>query len=128
MRSGPWSPSGFSLVEVLVASVVFVTGVVAVVPLVTWSVRATRLARDTSMATWLAWQKVEELKPFAVETPAREERLDEGGRAVATGVYTRRWRVEAVDADLLRLVVSVSHPTAPGAPVRVAAIRRRLGP
>lgn len=119
---------GFSLVEVLVASVVFITGVAATLPLAAASVRATRLARDMSMATWLAWQKVEELTPFARDTPDSQERVDERGRVDPTGIYVRRWRMDAMDADALRLVVAVHHVSAPGLPVTVATVRRRPEP
>ena len=119
---------GFSLVDVLVASVVFITGVAAILPLAVASVQGTRLARDMSMATWLAWQKIEELTPFARDTPEREERVDERGRVDPTGIYVRRWRVEANGADALRLVVAVHHVSAPGLPVSLATIRRRSKP
>lgn len=116
---------GFSLVDVLVASVVFITGVAAILPLAVVSVQATRLARDTSMATWLAWQKVEELTPFARDTPEVQERVDEHGRVNPTGIYVRRWRVDASGAEALRLVVAVHHVSAPGLQVTVATVRRR---
>jgi type II secretory pathway pseudopilin PulG len=116
---------GFSLVDVLVASVVFITGVAAILPLAVASVRGTRLARDMSMATWLAWQKVEELTPFARDTPERQERVDERGRVAPSGIYVRRWRVDAMGADALRIVAIVHHASAPGLPVTVATIRRR---
>jgi len=119
---------GFSLVDVLVASVVFITGVAAILPLAVASVQGTRLARDMSMATWLAWQRVEELTPFARDTPEREERVDERGRADPAGIYVRRWRVEAMGADALRIIVAVHHVSAPGLPVTLATIRRRPGP
>lgn len=119
---------GFSLIDVLVASVVFMTGVAAVLPLAVGSVRATRLTRDKSMATWLAWQKIEELTPFARRTPESEERVDERGGVSPSGVYVRRWRVDAVGADALRFVVAVHHVLAPGLPVHVATVRRRTDP
>ncbi len=122
------NPRGFSLVDVLVASVVFVTGVAAVLPLAAGSVRDTRLARDRSMATWLAWQRVEELSPLVRPTPPREERVDEAGRVTPAGIYVRRWRVDPVGAETLRLVVTVHHVSAPGVPVSVATVRRRPGP
>jgi type II secretory pathway pseudopilin PulG len=53
---------GTSLVEVLVATLVFAVGAAALVPLVAGSVRATRSARDVGLATWMAWQKLEELR------------------------------------------------------------------
>lgn len=119
---------GFSLVEVLVATTLFVTGVAAALPLAVVSVRATRLARDTSMGTWLAWQKVEELAPMVRRTPPREERMDERGRVQAAGIYVRRWQVDEVGADVLRLVVAVHHVSAPGTPVSIATLRRRTAP
>lgn len=65
--ASPWRRSrqvdtGISLVETLVATVIFVVGVAALVPLITGSIRSTRAARDTGMATWMAWQKLEELR------------------------------------------------------------------
>lgn len=119
---------GFSLVDVLVASMVFMTGVAAVLPLAAGSVRATRLARDTSMATFLAWQKVEALTPDARQAPEVEERIDERGDVSPSGVYVRRWRVDPIGADALRVLVAVHHVSAPGVPVSVATVRRRTGP
>lgn len=116
------------MVDVLVASVVFMTGVAAVLPLAAGSVRATRLARDRSMATFLAWQKVEELTPRARQTPEIEERIDERGGVSPSGVYVRRWRVDPIGADALRVRVAVHHVSAPGVPVSVATIRRRAAP
>ena len=90
--------------------------------------QATRLARDMSMATWLAWQKVEELTPFARDTPEIQERVDEHGRVNPTGAYVRRWRADASGVDAVRLVVAVHHASAPGLPVLVATMRRRPEP
>jgi len=45
-----------------VATMVFAVGAAALVPLVAGSVRTTRTARDTGLATWMAWQKLEELR------------------------------------------------------------------
>src|SRR5262245_26934506 len=53
---------GTSLVEVLVATMVFAVATAAFVPLVAGSVRTIRTARDTGLATWMAWQKLEELR------------------------------------------------------------------
>src|SRR5204863_5244716 len=55
-------PHGTSLVDTLIATVVFAVGLVALVPLLVGSVRAARTARDTGLATWMAWQKLEELR------------------------------------------------------------------
>jgi prepilin-type N-terminal cleavage/methylation domain-containing protein len=128
---------GFSLIEALVASLVLSIGMAGVLPLVFASVRATRAARDTSMATWLAWQKVEELRApvelalspsgtLATDTAGYVEYLDQFGvLSDAPAPYTRRWLIEPAGATAtLRLVVSVHHAALPGVPVTVATVRR----
>jgi Tfp pilus assembly protein PilV len=130
---------GTSLVEALVATVVFTVGVTALVPLLFGSSHAVRAARDNGMATWLAWQKLEELRGLAGadlgSSPAASldedalgyvDYLDQSGNAApAPGVYVRRWTIEpaANGASLTRLAVSVHHVGAPGVPVTVATLR-----
>ena len=72
---------GSSLIEVLVAALVLCVGMAGVLPLVFGSVRATRAARDASMATWLAWQKAEQLRTPAdlVVSPANALAADTAG-------------------------------------------------
>ena len=95
----PVDSAGFSLIETLVAALVFSVGVVGVMPLIAGAVRATRGARDTGMATWLAWQKAEELRgpagALAAAAGGDVDHLDQFGRNVEPpGVYTRRWTVD----------------------------------
>ena len=131
---------GFSLIEALVASLVLSVGMAGVLPIVFGAVRATRAARDTSMATWLAWQKAEELRvpvdlalspsdTLATDTPGYVDHLDQfGAPSDAPALYTRRWLIEPAGATgTLRLVVSVHHAALPGVPVRVATVRRGGG-
>jgi Tfp pilus assembly protein PilV len=129
----PDNSTGFSLVETLVAALVFSVGVVGVMPLIAGSVRATRGARDTGMATWLAWQKAEELRgpAGAVAAGAGDDadHLDQFGRSVdPPGVYTRRWAVTVAGADVLRIAVGVHHASAPGVPVVLVSLRSRSAP
>lgn len=117
------------------ASLVFSVGVVALVPVVVGAVRTTRAARDLSMATWLAWQKLEELRgpgglaaspaaTLTADTPGYVDYPDEFGRPhLAPGVYTRRWQVEGAGGGTLRVVVSVMHAGARGAPVTIVGLR-----
>jgi hypothetical protein len=110
------------------------------VPLVFGSVRATRAARDVNMATWLAWQKIEQLRvpldpvpspadALATDTADYVDYLDQSGNSSdSPAPYTRRWLIETGDAaGLLRLVVSVHHAASPGTPVTVATARRLGG-
>jgi len=132
---------GFSLIEVLVSVLVLSVGMAGVLPLVFGSVRITRAARDTSMATWLAWQKAEELRlsedlavspgdALATDTDGYVDHLDQFGQpSEAPAPYTRRWLIEAAGAvGAVRLVVAVHHAASPGTPVTVATVRRREGP
>lgn len=125
---------GFSLVEVLTASLVFCVGVVGVLPLMAGALLGTRAARDASMATWLAWQKVEELHHPAglldspggtldADTPGYVDYLDQAGRqAEPPSLYTRRWSIAAAGGTV-RVVVAVHHAAAPGTPVTIAVVR-----
>ena len=132
---------GFSLIEALVASLVLCVGVGGVLPVVFQSVRATRAARDTSMATWLAWQKLEELRgpadpglspggSLTSDSPGFVDSLDQAGQPASTsGVYTRRWQIEAAPGSTaLRVAVAVHHAMSPGAPAILATLRRRAAP
>ena len=131
---------GFSLIETMVAALVLSVGMAGVLPIVFGSVRATRAARDTSMSTWLAWQKAEQLRvpvdlalspsnTLAADTAGFVDYLDQFGAPSDTPApYTRRWLIEpAGAAGTLRLVVAVHHAALAGAPVTVATVRRGRG-
>jgi hypothetical protein len=136
---------GASLVEALVATLVFTVAVAALVPLLLVSIRSTRTARDAGQATWLAWQKIEDLRGLTYEdlghsppssldedTPGYVDYLDQAGDlSRAPGLYVRRWAIEPVgvgDGNLMRLAAAVHHVGSPGLPVTVATLRARRTP
>ena len=90
---------GFSLIEVLVACGVLVTGVLALAALLARSVPINIAAGHISRATVLAAQKVEELRVGAADPVADAvEYLDRRGAVVGAGgdaprgaIYARRW-------------------------------------
>jgi prepilin-type N-terminal cleavage/methylation domain-containing protein len=118
-------PSGFSLVEVMVAAAILGCAVLSVAQLVATATTATADARRVSEATLLAWQKMDELRSLAfafddaglpvtdpqlspspagtlsTDTDGYVERLDD--------LYRRRWAIApaAGDPDLLLLRVRV---------------------
>ena len=118
-------PSGFSLIEVMVASAILGCAVLSVAQLVATATAATADARRVSEATLLAWQKLDELRSLAFayddaglpvtdpdlapspagtltrDTDGYVERLDD--------LYRRRWAVAAAagNPDLLILRVRV---------------------
>ena len=68
-------PSGFSLIEVMVASAILGCAVLSVAQLVATATSATADARRVSEATLLAWQKLDELRSLAFA-------FDDAGRSV----------------------------------------------
>jgi len=60
------SSSGFSLIEVMVASAILGCAVLSVAQLVAAATGSTAGARDVSEATLLAWQKIDQLRSLAL--------------------------------------------------------------
>jgi prepilin-type N-terminal cleavage/methylation domain-containing protein len=118
------SSSGFSLIEVMVASALLGCAVLSVAQLVATSTSATRSARNVSEATFLAWQKIDELRSLAHTfddagapitdallraSPAGTLDRDTAGYvdAAAGTSYRRRWAIDASAADVVVIRVRV---------------------
>lgn len=76
--------AGFSLVELLIATVVAVVGVVAVVLLIMYGIRLQAFSRDATMASGLAKAKIEQLR---VTPPTAPDRQPGGSLTNDVGVY-----------------------------------------
>ena len=120
-RAGPTATSGFSLVEVLVATGLLVTAIASIAHLFALATRANLDAGDVTWATVLAAQKIEELRaePFperlvdqSVEyLDSRGDTLDAGASAGGRA-YTRRWWIEPFSAapdNTIAITVVVSR-------------------
>lgn len=140
MRSGPArqrppGEDGVSLIEVLIATGVLVTGVAAVLQLFIIATRATVDARDATYATVLALQKIEELRAAPFPEPGEAtEHLNARGAVVVDGtggaLYDRRWTVAplpAQPADTVVITVLVSRRGVADRAVRLMTIRTRRG-
>jgi len=122
------SSSGFSLIEVMVASAILGCAVLSVAQLVAAAIGSTAGARSVSEATLLAWQKLDELRSLALTfddaggpvtdaslqpSPAGTLSRDTAGwvdyPATLGTHYRRRWAVDLSDGspDLLILRVRV---------------------
>ena len=111
------SQGGFTLIEAVIAGGILAGGVLALAQVLVVAAGANRAARETTMATILAAQKVESLRAGAFAP---------GEGAEQVGEYRRAWRVEpAADdpADTLAIEVVVT----PGG-VRLATLRTRTVP
>ena len=143
---------GTTLVEAIIAVGILAGAVVALAGLSALAVRTSALARERSVATLLALQKIESVcrdvaavpvspaNAWAVDTPGHMEYLDSQGNLLvgrSGGTYVRRWSVTPLpsDANLLAVQVDVSPcRTLPragrcgdaGASVRLASIRSRV--
>lgn len=134
-RRSPKSEGGFSLIEVLIATGVLVTGVAAVLQLFIIATRATVDARDATYATVLAFQKIEELRAAPFPQPGgATEHLSARGALIVDGtggaLYDRRWTVAplpAQPADTVVITVLVSRRGLANRAVRLTTIRTRRG-
>jgi Tfp pilus assembly protein PilV len=125
---------GSTLVEVLVATLVLVTGVLGVAQLFLTAAATNAAARDTTIATTLAAQKVEQLLSTDLqEATGLIEHIDVWGQVVATAesppanaVYTRRWSIEALSADTVAIRVRVGRSNRAGGSRPVAGETRVL--
>ena len=136
---------GTTLVEAIVAIGILAGAVVAMAGLASMATRASAMARERSLATVLALQKMENLSrnasslatssasAWAADTPGFVEYLDErgnvaGGRGGAA--YVRRWSVAplAADANLLASQIDGAACRTPPGAARCgdAASRARL--
>ena len=109
---------GFSLVEVLVATALFVVAAGSLLELFSIALGANVAARYRTEATILAAAKVEELIaiPWGSETTASDQ---EGG-------FTRVWMVTALpDHPRTALAIDVRVTHARVEPVRVVAVKVR---
>ncbi|MGB7217689.1 MAG: prepilin-type N-terminal cleavage/methylation domain-containing protein [Vicinamibacterales bacterium] len=113
--------SGFSLIEVLVATSVFVIGVVGLAPLFLFASRATSGARTTSYAAVLARDKMEDLQSnpspggtLSANTDGYCDFLDANGRSLGGGTtplpntaFVRRWSIEPIPTSPNTVVMQV---------------------
>jgi type II secretory pathway pseudopilin PulG len=142
---------GTTLVEAVVAIGILAGAVAALAGLSSVAVRTSSLARERSVATLLALQKMEAVcqnvastavspvNAWAVDTPGYVEYLDAQGNLLAGsggGTYVRRWSVAPLPANESLLAVQVEVAPcrkAPGeahcgdsaARVRLASVRSR---
>jgi type IV pilus modification protein PilV len=129
--------AGSTLIEVLVAVLVLVSGVLAMAQLFLIAAVSNAASRDTTMTSTLAAQKVEQMLMEPGDAAEHVEHIDAWGRVVSTAdrppamaVYTRRWSVESVSADAVCIRVRVGRAVRnessrmPGE-TRVLTIRRK---
>ena len=108
---------GFSLVEALIAAGLLATVMASLAPLFAGATRANMRAGDTTWATILAAQKIEELRAGPFPEPRVDpsvDYLDRGGNRLddpgsTRRAYTRRWWTEPLpSASGATIVITVA--------------------
>ncbi|HRK48154.1 MAG TPA: prepilin-type N-terminal cleavage/methylation domain-containing protein [Nocardioides sp.] len=99
---------GFTLIEILVALVITVIGLLGIAGMFVANAQGTTYARHATEASVLAEDQLE----FMLTTPSANlvsgfDQVDEHGVAVASGGFTRVWSV-SWDGDLARIAVTVT--------------------
>jgi Tfp pilus assembly protein PilV len=134
---------GTTLVEVLVAMLVLISGIMGVAQLLVIAAAVNVVARDTTVAATLAAQKVEQLlsSDELVDEAERIDHVDAWGRVAGSGdatpphaVYTRRWSVDMLGRGIVTIRVRVRRSNRAGRPgsitgeTQVVTIRTRTRP
>ena len=119
---------GSTLVEVLVATLVLVTGILGIAQLFLIAAASNGRSRDITIMTTLAAQKMEQLLSTDLGDPeGLVDHVDIWGRVVgtaesppATAVYTRRWSIESLSAATVTIRVRVGRSHGSGGAGRMA--------
>jgi prepilin-type N-terminal cleavage/methylation domain-containing protein len=101
---------GFTLVEVLVSLVLSAIAMIGIIALYRAQTNASSFSRRTTEATMLAEDQVERLRTQVGLGSATTASLDETGKVVSGGVFTRFFEVTAPNANYDEIRVIVSWP------------------
>jgi len=133
--------AGSTLIEVLIAMLVLISGVLAMAQLFLIAAATNAEARRTTVAATLAAQKMEQLlSADTAVAPESVDHIDGAGRVLSTeeappseALYTRRWSIEALTADSVLIRVSAGRSDRSGrrrmsGETRMLTIKRRGQP
>lgn len=97
----PRREKGFTLIEVLIAITLLAIGLMAVATMQVSAIHGNKTGGDISNATFLAQDKLEELKTSADIT-------GESNGSDQAGVFTRNWQITPSGANSCSVTVTVS--------------------
>jgi type II secretory pathway component PulJ len=125
---------GSTLIEVLVATLVLVSGVLGVAQLFLTAAATNAASRDATITANLAAQKMEQLLSSDLsDVTTLVDHIDGWGRVLGTGesapsdaVFTRRWSIEPFSEDAVTILVRVGRTDRSGASGRMPAETRVL--
>lgn len=101
--SHPLTCKGFTLLEVMVAVFILGVGLLAIIHLFPIGLRASKVSQDTTLASFLAQAKMEELKNTVWSSIGNEPKSEINGT-----IFSQKVTVNELEADLLkRITVAV---------------------
>ena len=86
--------SGFTLIEVLITSVIAACGLVAVASMFSFAVRANVNNRQMAVATALLYDKMEQFKSAALDSPLWANG-DDSDDVIQETTFTRIWEIDS---------------------------------
>jgi type IV pilus assembly protein PilV len=95
---------GFALLEILIGISLFTIGVLAVATMQISAIRGNRLGNEVTQATFLAEDKLEELKNSA-------DIASESDDSDQQGVFTRTWQISPATGDSQLVTITVAWAT-----------------
>ena len=96
-----FTEKGFTLLEILIAISIFAIGVLAVASMQISAIRGNRLGNEVTQATFLAQDKLEELKNSSDIASVPDSNDQQG-------IFTRSWQITPATGDSRLVTVTVT--------------------
>jgi Tfp pilus assembly protein PilV len=101
--------SGFTLIEVLITSFIAVCGLVAVAGMFSFAVRANVNNRQMAVATALLYDKMEQFKSAALDSPLWTNG-DDSDNVIQDTTFTRIWEIDSAAPQSVSITVYAESP------------------
>ena len=101
--------SGFSLIEVLITSFIAACGLVAVATMFSFAARANINNRQMAVATALLYDKMEQFKSAALDSPLWTNG-DDSDNVIQETTFTRTWEINPATPQSVSIIVYADSP------------------
>jgi prepilin-type N-terminal cleavage/methylation domain-containing protein len=101
--------SGFTLIEVLITSVIAACGLVAVASMFSFAIRANVNNRQMAVGTALLYDKMEQFKSAASDSPLWANG-DDSDNVIQDTTFTRIWEIDSAAPQSVSITVYAEGP------------------
>jgi prepilin-type N-terminal cleavage/methylation domain-containing protein len=101
--------SGFTLIEVLITAFIAACGLVAVASMFSFAVRANVNNRQMAVATALLYDKMEQFKSAALDSPLWANG-DDSDNVIQETTFTRIWEIDSAAPQSVSITVYAESP------------------